>query len=153
MNIILLPKASGRALSLQLNRWYHCLLPAALVLFLISAFVITGFYFGIRHGHEPIIAEWEQTLSQQQQQLTSTREMTEAHMHALTQRIGQLQAHVNRLDALGNRLVQMANLDRRNSISHIRQLSADRRRIRKISLITWWRLRKLRKPLTTWPKP
>ena len=70
-----------------------------------------SYHLGGQHKHEPIIAQWKQDMVAQRRQIEITRERTRAHMDALAQHIGRLQAHVTRLDALGNRLVKLAELD------------------------------------------
>jgi len=65
--------------------------------------------FGDRNP-EAQVAEWEAGLEQQQRQLSSTRVVLQQNLDALALRLGQMNAHVVRLDALGSRLTQMANL-------------------------------------------
>lgn len=59
---------------------------------------------------QQMTAEWRKDLAQQQQSLEETRRLTEQTMQALTLRVGQLQAQMIRLDALGERLIDKAGL-------------------------------------------
>lgn len=58
-----------------------------------------------------IAARWEQQLSEQKQQLVSVNDQAEVQLNALTVRLGALQAQLLRLDALGERLVEVAGID------------------------------------------
>ena len=49
--------------------------------------------------------------SVQQERLQLAKRESETHVDALTTKVGLLQAHINRIDALGNMLVNMAGLD------------------------------------------
>ncbi len=53
---------------------------------------------------------WNQEIEVQQQMLNQARENAEKNLDALAARLSKLQAHVMRLDALGSRLADMANL-------------------------------------------
>ena len=54
---------------------------------------------------------WSQEMNQQQQMLIQAKENAERNLDALATRLSKLQAHVMRLDALGSRLADMADLD------------------------------------------
>lgn len=56
------------------------------------------------------LTSWEGDLAEQQALVAATREALQKHVDALALRLGHLNAHVVRLDALGNRLTQMAGL-------------------------------------------
>lgn len=74
----------------------------------------TGFraaeIFGVRNP-EAQVAEWEAELNKQEDLLASTRAALQQNLDALALRIGRMNAHVVRLDALGSRLTQMAGLN------------------------------------------
>lgn len=65
--------------------------------------------FGITNPQAEV-AEWRAELSQQQSVVETTRRAIEQNLDALALRLGQMNAHVVRLDALGTRLTQMAGL-------------------------------------------
>ncbi len=58
--------------------------------------------------HDP---EIEKVVLEQRNNLEKTRIEVDANLDALTQRVGLLQAHINRLNALGDKLVVMANIN------------------------------------------
>lgn len=58
-----------------------------------------------------IAARWEQQLFEQKQQLETVNEQAELQLNALTARLGAMQAQLLRLDALGERLVDVAGID------------------------------------------
>lgn len=54
---------------------------------------------------------WRRELAQQEAVVSATRQALQQNLDALALRLGQMNAHVVRLDALGARLTQMAGLD------------------------------------------
>jgi murein DD-endopeptidase MepM/ murein hydrolase activator NlpD len=78
----------------------------------VSAVLLGGGYLlGITFGHKIILNEWKADVSAQKERLTIAKRESETHVDALTTKVGLLQAHVNRIDALGNMLVSMAGLE------------------------------------------
>jgi murein DD-endopeptidase MepM/ murein hydrolase activator NlpD len=65
--------------------------------------------FGVSNPQAQV-ATWREELAEQQAIVDSTRETLQQSLDALALRIGQMNAHVVRLDALGTRLTQMAGL-------------------------------------------
>jgi murein DD-endopeptidase MepM/ murein hydrolase activator NlpD len=65
--------------------------------------------FGISNPQAQV-STWRAELAQQQSVVEATRRALQQNVDALALRIGQLNAHVVRLDALGTRLTQMAGL-------------------------------------------
>jgi murein DD-endopeptidase MepM/ murein hydrolase activator NlpD len=65
--------------------------------------------FGISNPQAQV-STWREELAQQQSVVDSTRRTLQQNLDALALRIGQMNAHVVRLDALGARLTQMAGL-------------------------------------------
>ena len=65
--------------------------------------------FGISNPQAQV-STWRDELAQQQSIVDSTRRALQQNLDALALRIGQMNAHVVRLDALGTRLTQMAGL-------------------------------------------
>jgi murein DD-endopeptidase MepM/ murein hydrolase activator NlpD len=62
-------------------------------------------------GNSPL--EWTRTFSRQQAEIAELRQQLQQRVDALAARVGQVNAHVIRLDALGKRLTTMANIDSR----------------------------------------
>ena len=89
-----------------------------LVIFGAALLVCAGaFYGGFRAAEvfgvsnpQTQVANWQSELAEQQQVLDGTRRALQQNLDALALRLGQMNAHVVRLDALGTRLTQMAGL-------------------------------------------
>ena len=78
----------------------------------VSAVLLGGGYLlGITFGHKTILNEWKADVTAQKERLMIAKRESETHVDALTTKVGLLQAHVNRIDALGNMLVSMAGLE------------------------------------------
>ncbi len=78
-----------------------------------AAFTIGSWYSaqngsGVPHS---ALASLTEELSAQQAAIATTRQQTEDTLDALAIRIGQMHARIIRLDALGRRMTEMANLD------------------------------------------
>lgn len=111
MQVVILSRDKGHLDQWSAGRVWLSLSIAAVV---ICSFT---FYAGFRiaevfgvHNPESQVAEWQAELGQQEALLSSTREGLQQTLDALALRLGQLNAHVVRLDALGSRLTQMAGL-------------------------------------------
>ena len=117
MNLVLLFRRQGQSRNLHLS---HRLLiggaSSALLVLLTMAFV-AGMHLGQRsEGRLPQSAstgEWARTLGDQKEQIGELRTQLQERIDAIAARMGQVNAHVIRLDALGKRLTQMANIDDR----------------------------------------
>ena len=77
-----------------------------------SAAVYLGYTLNPDQDNQALIKEWQTDVRQHQVQLKNIREEADADIDALASRIGLLQAHVMRLDALGRKLVHMARIDK-----------------------------------------
>lgn len=117
MNIILVPEGirKGRTASFTQRQ----ILVMGLVALVIMPVLLSTVTYRIVDmlGHGASQADLDR-IAQQQAQLTAqraaierTKRHTETHLNALAQRLGQLQAQVMRLDALGGRLTNMAGID------------------------------------------
>jgi len=112
MNVIVFSKRLGRARQFELNR------PMAMTILLGVAAVILGsvFYLGIHLGQtrSPAahVVKWGATLEAQRLEIMAAKRELQERLDALATRVGQMSAHVIRLDALGRRLTEMANLDK-----------------------------------------
>lgn len=113
MQLILLSKDRGHLGHVRLTsgRVWFCLVAATLVI-CAGAFyggIAAARLFGISNPQAQV-ATWRDELSQQQAIVDTTRRALDQNLDALALRIGQMNAHVVRLDALGTRLTQMAGL-------------------------------------------
>lgn len=116
MNIILFAKCYNKPLNIRLSN-PRCMFGLfSGILIILGSIFAAGFWVAQArqvNGIEPaIVQEWKQTIREQQATLEDTRRNAQAHIDALSQRLGQLQAHVLRIDALGQRLTKMAKLDK-----------------------------------------
>jgi len=116
MNIILFGKCHKKPFSVRLNQPSCYMSILALFLVFTSAIFAVGFWSGQDAPSgmidSKIVEEWQQTVNAQKLALEETRKDAQAHIDALSQRLGQLQAHVYRVNALGRRLTKMAKLDK-----------------------------------------
>ncbi len=112
MNIIIFPRPQTNHVyaSSPLRGWNKFVLSLAVIA--VSAVLLSGGYvLGIAFGHKTILNEWKADVAVQQERLQLAKRESETHVDALTTKVGLLQAHINRIDALGNMLVSMAGLD------------------------------------------
>ncbi|MCI0507711.1 MAG: peptidoglycan DD-metalloendopeptidase family protein [Gammaproteobacteria bacterium] len=113
MNIIFVPKKKGQSSAYRLSRgWVWAL--SFLVLILPVALLGGGYYLG-KEDSEPgpwaLVESWKHEMSTQRQQIDTATRKAKENVEALSRRLAQLQAHVIRLDALGSRLIEIAELD------------------------------------------
>ena len=113
MNIIFFSRREGRARHFNLG---HPLAVAGFATVLV-AILATAFSLGLKIGESRGtprgVSTWSQTLADQQAEVKELKAELQRRVDAVAMRIGQMNAHVIRLDALGKRLTQMANIDRR----------------------------------------
>lgn len=81
------------------------------------ALLATAFFAGSRWGTSgPLadftVARWNEDLAAQGKMLAETRSIVDDQVAALAARVGQMQAQLLRLDALGKHLTEIAKLDR-----------------------------------------
>jgi murein DD-endopeptidase MepM/ murein hydrolase activator NlpD len=116
MNLILFSQREGRARQLNLAHPVTLGLVGALALGILGTAFALGMKLGQRsgaalnHGDQ---AQWAQVLADQRRQIAELRGQLQERVDAMAMRLGQMNAHVTRLDALGKRLTDMANIDSR----------------------------------------
>lgn len=115
MNVIVFSRRLGRARQFELGR------PLALTVTIVSVLtLLTGVLFaGVQLGRSGAIfepaaqaSEWGRKLEEQRLQVLAAKRDLQERLDALASRVGQMNAHVIRLDALGRRLTEMAKLDK-----------------------------------------
>ncbi|MDH3389930.1 MAG: M23 family metallopeptidase [Gammaproteobacteria bacterium] len=111
MNILFLSSNRGQIFGLNLRKPLHLLFMMGLLGMLMAASVYLGYTLNPNQDNQALIDEWQADVHRQQLQLNHIREEADANIDALSSRIGLLQAHVMRLDALGQKLVHMASID------------------------------------------
>ena len=113
MKFLLYTTAYGKSGSIQLNRpviW----VPAALAL--LGVLLAAGqFGYSLGAAQQPRVAgqgggEWQAVLAEQKQELSKARDEAQNQLNALAVRLGQMQAQMLRVEALGQRVKQIARL-------------------------------------------
>lgn len=112
MNILFLSSSRGQICGLNLTKPLHLLLMIGMVGLVVAGSVYVGYRLNPSQDNQALIDEWQTDVHHQQVQLEYIREEADADIDALSSRIGLLQAHVMRLDALGRKLVKMARIDK-----------------------------------------
>jgi len=114
MQLILLSKVRGQVGNYHLRSPKMWLGLMAVACVGVAAVFFVGFkaatLVGVSHPQQQV-AEWRSELAEQRAIVENARRKAEDNLDALALRLGQLNAHVIRLDALGNRLTKMAGLD------------------------------------------
>ncbi|MCK9529613.1 MAG: M23 family metallopeptidase [Gammaproteobacteria bacterium] len=112
MNILFLTKCHTRSRCLNLGR--NGVVVAAIAIFIILPLAggLAGYHIGIQ-ASEPhaLSAAWAKEMEAQRAAIDEAQRVAQENLNALALRLGQMQAHVIRLDALGQRLTRMANLE------------------------------------------
>jgi murein DD-endopeptidase MepM/ murein hydrolase activator NlpD len=114
MNVIFVGRKSGRVKQFDLRHPVIMSAAALLVLAIVGSAFSIGVGLGARHGGgNPIdqLGNWSAELLHQKAQIEDTKRVLQEKVNALAMRVGQMNANVIRLDALGKRLTRMANLD------------------------------------------
>lgn len=115
MKFLLYTTTYGKSGSIQLNRpgfW----LPALLIsLGLLVGAGRLGYQLAAGTGHAKQLpagdgSDWQIALDEQKQELARARDEAQNHLNALAVRMGQLQAQMLRVEALGQRVAQTAKL-------------------------------------------
>ncbi len=88
----------------------------SLIIGIVGGMVTGAGYLGYRlnpnQDSRALVVKWQQQIRRQQVQLEYLRQEANADVDALSSRLGLLQAHVMRLNALGQKLIKMANIDK-----------------------------------------
>lgn len=113
MNIIILNNRKGHSKTLHLPVW----LPWALALMFVFLPVAAGVgaYYAAYHLDSPLFSDdvaerWHQDVSTHRNELAQLNEQSQRELRALTLKLGDVQARLVRLDALGERLVEVAGI-------------------------------------------
>ena len=117
MNIIVIPEGIRKGETTSLSHRH-------LLLILLLGGVFLPVFLGVltfhihalidkHQGTPQAISRYGEELARQRQALDAAKQEAATHLNALARRLGQLQAQVLRLNALGGRLTRMAGLDAR----------------------------------------
>lgn len=115
MDVIVVSHKRGRTwrLRFSLGRVFSWL-PLALATAMLSVGLASlGYWLHGDSGVLPtaLVADWAREVNVQRAELSKAREEAEQNTRAMARRIALLQAHVQRLDAAGKRLTEVAGLD------------------------------------------
>lgn len=113
MNVIIFSKRDGHARQLSLP-------PIAWICAILVGLAIVGGAFGagMSLGHDggadglalAQTARWSHVLAKQREQITELKQQMQARANAIAIQLGDMKAHIIRLDALGQRLTAMAGI-------------------------------------------
>ncbi len=116
MNIIVFSGRHGGGRS----RYFDLTRPLTLAIlgFVVLGTLGTAFALGMQLGAHASGAAtdpkgWSRVLAEQKSEIVEMRARVQDRVDAMARRLGQLDAHIIRIDALGKRLTSMANVDRR----------------------------------------
>lgn len=115
MNIVVLRRKNGCSGLLTLTKKRLVSLVLGTVIVLPITFLVVGYQFGVAHmraNPDDLNLALQGELDAQRLKIEEVTRNAKENMDALALRLGKLQAHVIRLDALGQRLTHMANLDK-----------------------------------------
>ena len=116
MNLILFSQREGRARQLNLAHPVTLGVVGVLMLGILGTAFALGMKLGQTSGtavNRGDSAQWATVLANQRKEITDLRSQLQERVDAMAMRIGQVNAHMIRLDALGKRLTDMANIDQR----------------------------------------
>jgi uncharacterized coiled-coil protein SlyX len=116
MNIILVPAGNrqGRSASFSQKQIFVLLLAAVALPTIIGVIAFQAanlLHGGGRHDAVVRLTAQRAELRRQQSEVEQARDHTQTHLNALAQRMGQLQAEILRLNALGDRVAHIAGVD------------------------------------------
>ena len=114
MNVIFVGRKTGHVKQLDLRHPVVVVAAAALVFGIVGGAFSVGVGLGLHHrAASPIdqLGNWSADVLRERAQIEDVRRVLQEKVNALAMRVGQMNANVIRLDALGKRLTRMANLD------------------------------------------
>ena len=115
MNVIVFSKRLGRARQIELGSPRMLAIAVAVTVMLFAGLLLAGFQLGRSTSLSSPgtqVGEWSRKLEDQKLQVAAAKRDLQERLDALAGRVGQMNAHVIRLDALGRRLTEMAHLDK-----------------------------------------
>ncbi len=113
MNIIFLTKNSRSARSLTLGHGRSLLLVGVVLILLPALALLAGYGLGQYRAERQLLPrEWAAEMQRQREEIQQLASKARQDMNGLAVRLGQLQAQAVRLNALGQRLVELGRLDK-----------------------------------------
>jgi len=113
MNILLISRQLGCSSCVSIGRRGAISVLLAVFLVLPALTLYTGYRMGFSDAKTSVLVAGgvQGELDSQRKAIEQAKRVAEDNLNALALRLGQMQAHVIRLDALGQRLTRMAGLD------------------------------------------
>jgi len=111
MNIILLSKFRGRPYRIQVGSPLQLTFLAAFAFIVASGVGVMGFWWGQTTQSSDRLAAIQKEVQLQRELISQTKLNAQADLDALAARLGQIQAHATRLNALGQKLIKIAKID------------------------------------------
>ena len=111
MNITLLACFSRRSLSCSLHRPAHFALVALLGVLVVGTAAGLGYRFGQIQEESAARLAWQTELREQEEEMAELRADKQAEVAALSSRLADLRGKISEVDALGRKLVDVADLD------------------------------------------
>lgn len=112
MDIILLSKFRGRPCRVQIGSPVQIMMLMIFALLFASALGTVGYWVGQSQQASSSISSIQKEIKLQRKLINQTRFNARADLDGLAARLGEVQAHAMRLNALGQKLVSIAKLDR-----------------------------------------
>lgn len=111
MNLIISPRSGNRLYSVRVRSVKHYFVWLSCLLMVCLTIACAGYWLGLVYGNKSVISQWKNDVSEQQSLLVEVQQQSGANLRALTQKMAYFQAHISRLEALGGKLMAMADLD------------------------------------------
>lgn len=111
MNFVLFNNKNHKTYTLSADHSWLLMVAALFFLVVVSGLMYVSYSFGKQQAPEAYVEQWRKNIKQQSTQLETIRSSSLSEINALSNQLGKLQAHVARMDALGERLVAMADID------------------------------------------
>jgi len=115
MNIVIMTRKKGCSGLFTFNRRWISIVTLGIFVALPASFITIGYQMGVTHmksNPDDLSLALHAEMDAQRLTLSEATRTAEDNMDALALRLGKLQAHVIRLDALGQRLTTIAKLDK-----------------------------------------
>jgi hypothetical protein len=116
MNVIFLSRREGRARQMNLTHPLTLGLIGGLAIAIVGGAFALGLQVGRDDHQRLLLADTTRlggVLDQDKRQIAELRQQVQLRVDAMAMRLGEVSAHVIRLDALGKRLTEMASIDSR----------------------------------------
>jgi murein DD-endopeptidase MepM/ murein hydrolase activator NlpD len=113
MNLIIFSRRRGQAREVDLGHPLVVGVAALAALAILGGAFAAGLTLGRTHSENVALGEashWGGILARQRRQLAELKQRTRARAHAVAIQLGDVEAHVMRIDALGKRLTAMAGI-------------------------------------------